>query len=93
MGIMPNTVSSKEIQISYKAIFQKAMRLKEPIVVLKNNKPQVAIVDIETLDEMKKKIEELEMLDAVDSIRSYEEDKKHNRLIKLKSLKELIDKK
>lgn len=90
---MPNTVSSKDIQTSYKAIFQKAMRLKEPIIVLKNNKSQVAIVDIETFDDMKKRIVELEILDALDSIRSYEEDKKHNRLITRKSLKELIDEK
>ena len=91
MGIMPTTVSSKEIQTSYKAIFQKAMRLREPIVVLKNNKPQVAIMDIETLDEMKKKIEELEMLDALDSIRVYQEEKRKGKLRTIKSLKELME--
>ena len=88
---MPNTVSSKEIQTSYKMIFQKAMRLKEPIAVLKNNKPQVAIVDIETLDGMKKRIEELEMLDALDSIRVYKEEKRKGKLKTIKSLKELME--
>lgn len=91
MGIMPNTVSAKEIQTSYKAIFQKAMRLKEPIVVLRNNKPQVAIVDIETLDEMRRKIVELEMLDALDSIRIYKEEKRKGKLKTIKSLKELME--
>ena len=91
MGIMPNTVSSKEIQTSYKMIFQKAMRLKEPIVVLKNNTPQVAIVDIETLDEMRRKIEKLEVLDALDSIRVYKGEKRKGKLRTIKSLKELME--
>lgn len=52
MKLMPQTVSSKDIQTSYKVIFEKAMRLKEPIVVLKNNKPQVAIIDYEEFEKL-----------------------------------------
>jgi PHD/YefM family antitoxin component YafN of YafNO toxin-antitoxin module len=51
--IMPKTVSSRDIQTSYKAIFEEAMSFHEPIVVMKNNQPQVAIVSIDYLDDLK----------------------------------------
>lgn len=91
MKLMPQTVSSKDIQTSYKAIFKKAMRLKEPIVVLKNNKPHVAIVDVNYLEDLQDKARQAELADALEAIRSYEEDKKYSRLIELNSLEDLLD--
>ncbi len=63
--IMPETVSSKDMQTSYKVVFEKAMVLREPIVVLKNNKPQVAIVSIDYLEDLQNKVITYEEMDKI----------------------------
>jgi len=50
--IFPRTTTVREIQRNYKKVFEYAKRAKEPIIVMKNNKPEVAIVDVRKLDEM-----------------------------------------
>lgn len=52
MLTFPNTTTAKEIQRNYKKIFDLAKKTKKPIFVLKNNKPDVAIIDIGKLEEM-----------------------------------------
>ena len=48
----PKTTTVREIQRNYKKIFEEGKRTKEPIVVMKNNKPDIAIVDIKKLEEL-----------------------------------------
>ncbi|MEX0616656.1 MAG: type II toxin-antitoxin system prevent-host-death family antitoxin [Candidatus Woykebacteria bacterium] len=40
------------MQRNYKKIFDEAKKTKEPVFVMKNNKPQVAIIDAKKLEEM-----------------------------------------
>lgn len=89
--IMPKTVSSRDIQTSYKAIFEEAMSFHEPIVVMKNNQPQVAIVSIDYLDAINSKIALYEEQEALDTLKSYENDIKNGTLVHLNSLEDLID--
>ncbi|MDO8429383.1 MAG: type II toxin-antitoxin system Phd/YefM family antitoxin [Candidatus Daviesbacteria bacterium] len=58
MITFPKTTSAREIQRNYKKIFDQVKKTKEPVVVMKNNKPQVAIVDF-------KHLEDLEAISAV----------------------------
>lgn len=50
--MFPRTTTAREIQRNYKKIFDETKRTKKPIFVMKNNKPQVAIIDAAKLEEM-----------------------------------------
>lgn len=50
--IFPKTTTVREIQRNYKKVFEQVKKTKEPVIVVKNNRPDVAIVDIEKLEEL-----------------------------------------
>ena len=50
--MFPKTTTAREIQRNYKKVFDEVKRTKEPVFVMKNNRPQVAIVDANELGEM-----------------------------------------
>jgi PHD/YefM family antitoxin component YafN of YafNO toxin-antitoxin module len=53
MLTFPKTTTAKELQKNYRKIFDDVKGSKEPTIVMRNNKPEVAIIDIKWLDEMK----------------------------------------
>lgn len=77
--MFPKTTTGREIQRNYKRVFDSVKKTKEPVFVMKNNIPQVAIVDA-------KKLEELEAIIAV--LASREEARRGKAKI-LRSLKDL----
>ena len=77
--LFPKTTTSRNIQRNYKRIFDEVKKTQEPVFVMKNNKPQVAIVDA-------KKLEEMEAIIAV--LQSREEIRVGKGKV-LKSLKDL----
>lgn len=80
MFSFPKTTTAKDIQRNYRKIFDLAKKTGEPVIVMRNNKPDVAIVDV-------KKLEEMEAILAV--LESREESRKgENKLLK-GSLKDL----
>lgn len=50
--LFPRTTTAREIQRNYKKVFSTVKRTKEPVFVMKNNRPEVAIVDVKKLEEM-----------------------------------------
>lgn len=52
MFTFPNTTTTREIQRNYRKIFDLVKKSQEPVVVMRNNKPDVAIVDVGKLQEM-----------------------------------------
>ena len=52
MFSFPKTTTGKELQQNYRRIFDLVKKTKEPVVVMRNNKPDVAIVDAKKLEEM-----------------------------------------
>lgn len=50
--IFPKTTTAREIQRNYRKVFDAVKRTKEPVFVMKNNRPEVAIVDAKKLEEM-----------------------------------------
>lgn len=52
MFIFPKTTTAREIQRNYRKIFDMVKKTKEPVVVMKNNKPDVVIMDAKKLSEM-----------------------------------------
>ncbi|OGM20400.1 hypothetical protein A2714_01640 [Candidatus Woesebacteria bacterium RIFCSPHIGHO2_01_FULL_38_9] len=47
-GIMPATTTATELQRNYKKVAKKAKKLKKPLVILSNNKPEGVYIDYET---------------------------------------------
>lgn len=89
--LIPKIVSARDIQTSYKTIFEEAKTLHEPILVMRNNEPQAAIISIDYLEELRNKAMSYEEMEALDTLKSYKEDVKNNRLKKYNSIEELLD--
>lgn len=52
MYTLPNFTSAREIQRNYRKLFDQVKATKRPLVVMRNNKPEVAIIDIKKLEEL-----------------------------------------
>lgn len=52
MFTFPKTTTIREIQRNYKKVFEMVKKTKEPVVVIKNNKPDIALVDVDKLLEL-----------------------------------------
>lgn len=52
MFTFPKMTTAREIQRNYRKIFDEVKKTKEPVVVMRNNQPEVAIVDAKQLEEM-----------------------------------------
>jgi len=83
-----NIVSVSDIQRNYRRVFDKAKRTKEPIFVLRDNKPDVAIIDAKSLEEMEKRLKDLEIEDTLRAVKEGEEE---YRLGKTKTAKSIMD--
>ncbi|MBI2028645.1 MAG: type II toxin-antitoxin system Phd/YefM family antitoxin [Candidatus Levybacteria bacterium] len=52
--ITPGIITTRQILRSYKEIFERVKKTKEPLIVVSKKKPQVAIVNLDDLEELKK---------------------------------------
>lgn len=52
MFTVPKITTAKELQKNYRKIFDGVKKTKEPVLVMRNNKPDVAIIDAKKLEEM-----------------------------------------
>lgn len=76
---LPKITTAKEIQKDYRKIFNQVKRTKKPVIVMRNNKPDVAIVDVKKLEEMQ----------AIIDVLSSREEVRQGKGKVLKSLKDL----
>lgn len=88
MNLMPTVVSARDIQRNYRQIFDQ-VKNSDPIFVLTNNKPEVAIIDIKLLEKLYKKAKKIELLDALQAVNIYQKEKKEEKLRKMNSLQDL----
>lgn len=79
MFTFPKTTTAREIQRNYRKIFDEVKKTKEPVVVMRNNKPEVVIMDAKKLSEM----------EAVMAVLESKADADAGRIKLLKSLKDL----
>jgi len=86
---MPKTYSVRDVQREYRAIFDEAKK-SGPVIILNNNKPDIAIVEIGYLEELRKLAVLAEENDALDSVNVYLKEKKEGKLKKLKSINDLM---
>lgn len=79
MFSLPKFTTAKQLQKDYRKIFDEAKKTGEPIIVMRNNEPDVAIIDAKQLDEMQ----------AVLDILASREEARAGKTKELKSLKDL----
>ena len=79
-------VSSGDIQRNYRRIFNKVKKNKKPVIVLTNNTPDVAIVNIKELEKLYAQAYQNELNQALEAIEDYKRAKKKGKLMKAKSL-------
>ena len=88
--LMPKTVSVSDIQKDYRKIFDRAKKTKEPIIVLSNNKPDVAIVDYESLEALREAFHEKEIRETLRIIKQGDKEYREGKTVTVKSLADLI---
>ena len=91
MSILPKLTSAAKMQRSYKKVIEAVKETKEPVVILRRNKPEAAIIDIETFEEILQKAESFDELKAIEAIKRSEKEYRGGKAKKLKSLKSLLD--
>lgn len=91
ISLMPRTVSSSDIQKKYREIFDEVKKTKEPVIVLTGNKPDVAIVDFNYLEELKQESYEKELKEAIEAIREGDKELKAKKTKILPSLAHLFN--
>lgn len=85
-----NIVSSSELQKNYKKVFNKAKRTKRPVIVMRGDNPEVAVVDIKVLENLEKELEELEIEKTLRAIAEGEKEFKEGKTIKADSVLDLL---
>ena len=88
--LMPKTVSVSDIQKNYRKIFDSAKKTKEPVIVLSNNKPDVAIIDYSSLEDLRKVAYEVQVKDALAAIAAGDREFEEGKTKKAKTLAELL---
>lgn len=87
---MPKTVSVSDVQKDYRKIFDIAKKTKEPVIVLSNNKPDVAIIDYEDLEKLRKVAYEVEVSNALAAISEGDKELREGKTKKAATLAELL---
>lgn len=66
---LPRMTSVRELQRNYRQLAEVVKKTKKPIVVMNNNQPDIALVDIKHLEEFERIDNELEEMKALETIR------------------------
>jgi len=85
-----NIASASDIQKDYRRIFNRVKRTKQPVVIMRGNRPEVAVVDFKTLEEINKKLEQVEVADTLQAITQGEKEIKAGKTKVAKSLANLL---
>ena len=84
------TISSQEFRGDLIKFINIVKKTKEPLYLLRNNKPEAVVLDVGRFTHMNGMARKAEEADTLEAIRIYEQEKKAGKLKTVKSLKELI---
>lgn len=79
-----NYFSVSDVQRDYRKVFDKAKKTKETVMIMRDNKPDVAVIDAKVMAEKEKRLEELEIEDTLRAIKIAEKERKAGKLKVLK---------
>ena len=83
------TVSARDLQKGYRKIFDRIKSEGEPVFVMSRNKPDVVIVSLDYLNNLKDQIE-YEMTDTRKAVTTYEKEKRSRKLKTLNKPSQLL---
>ena len=63
--MFPKTTTGKKLQQNYRQVFDMVKKSKEPVIVMRNNQPDVAIIDVKKLEEMQAILDVLQSREEV----------------------------
>ncbi len=87
---LPQMASVQELQRGYRHLLDLVKKTKEPLYLLRNNKPEVVIIDLDRFSQMNEAIRSAEEADTLEMVRTYKKAKKEGKLIEVDSLADLI---
>lgn len=85
-----NYFSVSDVQRDYRKVFDKAKKTKQIVMVMRDNKPDVGVVDAKVLMEREKRLEELEIENTLMVVEEGRREYKEGKTIKAKSLADLL---
>lgn len=89
--IFPQTASVQEMQKSYRKLLDRVRSTKNPLFILRNNVPEVVIVDVSSWSNIVERLIDKEYKEARVAIKSFQKERKERKLKTLKkSLSDLI---
>ena len=91
MSFIPKLTSSASLQRNYRKVIEAAKEGKEPVVLLHRNKPEAAVVDIETFEQLAQKANLYDEIKALEALKQSEEEYKSGNVKKLNSLLSLAN--
>ena len=92
MNILPTLVSASDLQRGSARIINLAKSSDQPVIVVRNNKPEVAFIGLKKLQALMDRVEDLETKDSLAAIEEGELARKAGKLITLSDdLHELLD--
>lgn len=87
----PNLVSVSDLQRNYAGLLKSLNTTKQPLFVLKNNKPEAIIILPDLFQTMTERIKELEEKEALFALTVYQKEKQTRKLTKMKTIDELFE--
>lgn len=88
---MPNIASVTDLQRNYREVAALVKKSKEPVVILKKNKPEMVLANYDYFTDFEELKRKAEIADFEQAIAVAEREKKSGKLKKLKSLSDLIN--
>lgn len=85
-----NIVSVSELQKDYRKVINKAKRTNKPVLVMRGNNPEVAVVDIKVMEDLTRRLEDLEIEDTLRAVEAGEKEYKEGKTIVAKSMADLL---
>ncbi|OGY32278.1 MAG: hypothetical protein A3A61_04290 [Candidatus Woykebacteria bacterium RIFCSPLOWO2_01_FULL_43_14] len=91
MSFIPKLTSAAQLQRNFRKVIEEAKEDKEPVVILRHNKPEAAVVDIETFETLSQKAGLYDEITALEALKQSEEEYQLGKAKKLTSLSSLLD--
>lgn len=91
MNILPPIVSASDLQRDSSRIINLAKNSDQPVVVVRNNKPEIAMLSAQKLQKMIDRLEELEAKELERDLAQTEKDYKAGKLKSTTDFSEFLD--
>jgi len=90
LSILDQIISVEELVRNYRSVFDKVKKTREPMIVLRRNTPDIALVDVESLRQMEQRLKELEEEKILKIVAEGREEFKKGKAKILKSITSLM---